>query len=285
MAALPHRVRRSAADALSGWRRVSPEIIETPEELATGEHLSLWLAAWTRWRDGHPTRVLYRPECEEWIREFPALQWLTAHREEIGFFQRRLSPADAYLSASVVTESIGPFIRDFLMQGSDLMERIKFLDEEALVIDVSFGENAHTGSRSLQTRKALKEYLTEALAQVPEVQGGSGGSRIVLVTEMPEWCRRNLGFLSEYGEVQAVPGYRDPFNRLAQLALGRNLILASTSFSYWGGYFASLGRPGHGPGTVVAPVSPERRFPSGQTQYHLEGWVLVPLEQDRTSRP
>jgi len=110
------------------------------------------------------------------------------------------------------------------------------------------------------------------VARIPRDEAG----RIILVSDDVDWCRENLGFLSAWGDVGTIPGEHDMFDDLAQLAGGRHLVLANSTFSYWGGYLASAMPPSDRPQSVQAPLHFNRLYARGESPLLLPQWQAIP---------
>ena len=75
------------------------------------------------------------------------------------------------------------------------------------------------------------------------------------------------------------------FNDLAQIAGGRHLILANSTFSYWGGYLASSLPPEERARSAQAPLHFNRLYARGESPLLLPEWRAVPEDEFMTSCP
>lgn len=96
----------------------------------------------------------------------------------------------------------------------------------------------------------VDDYLRVALAGSVEV----GGSirRLLVVSDGIDWCEANLSRLAEWCEELVFENSgRPPEIHLTLLGNAPLLVLANSTFSYWGGYLSTwrFGRPEQ----VVAP--------------------------------
>ena len=105
---------------------------------------------------------------------------------------------------------------------------------------------------------------------------GAGKPLDLSDSDDPDWCVTHLSDLFADGDVRVMPSPHDMFQDLAQVSSADNLILANSTFSYWGGYLASSRPPGQRPRRVVAPLFFGRHYPYSESALLLPEWLAVP---------
>lgn len=118
----------------------------------------------------------------------------------------------------------------------------------------------------------LDDYLRVALARSRE----AGGSieRMMVVSDGIDWCEQNLAWLGEHCETLIFENSGQPPGvHLALLANAPRLILANSTFSYWGGYISAwrFGMPER----VVAPWFHTRTDLGGAAWQLDPRWSIV----------
>jgi hypothetical protein len=102
---------------------------------------------------------------------------------------------------------------------------------------------------------------------------------ILLVSDDLDWCRLKLGRLSEVAPLRFPPAGASVIEQLALLATARRLVLANSTFSYWGGYLSNRVQVGHGGGPnyadVIAPRFHNRQVRGGAAWQHDPRWSVV----------
>ncbi|MEA3550262.1 alpha-1,2-fucosyltransferase [Pseudarthrobacter sp. C1] len=79
----------------------------------------------------------------------------------------------------------------------------------------------------------IKSYVQSALSEAAAL---SNFQHVRIVSDDPQWCRENLRQLEHYGSVDFGPDHRTPMSDLAVLSTADTLVLANSTFSYWGAY-------------------------------------------------
>jgi hypothetical protein len=95
-----------------------------------------------------------------------------------------------------------------------------------------------------------------------------------VVSDDPGWCRLKLGFLAEHAaRVEHLEPGR-PHDDFRALASARRLVLANSTFSYWGAYVSNV-LHGDNHAQVWAPWFHRRDIREGRA-WHLDPrWSVV----------
>lgn len=164
------------------------------------------------------------------------------------------------------------FLDEVLLRGSSFPHRIAQMPQDALVVNVRRGDYYSVPEHRRRYGMDIRGYIRAAVDALPQPLP----PRVILVSDDPAWCREHLGFLREIGPVQTLPGPHDMFQDLAQLAAARQLILANSTFSYWGGYLATCRPPGERPERIIAPLFFTRQYDDGVSPLLLDQWLALP---------
>lgn len=274
----PRILPRTAAgrELLSLVRRAEPFVLWTPPEMNGGNYLYLWLTAWRRRAtSSQQWSVLYRPKMEPWLTEFPALRGLTIHESEVSLFSRRTVEWGQQVGTDFLKSDILPFVREVLLEGSSFPDRVKRAVPAATVINVRRGDYYSDPQNAEWYGMDIRGYVAHALKRVPAESRGP----VLMVSDDPQWCQQNLTTLPGMGEAKVLDGPHDMFNDLAQLAAARYLILANSTFSYWGGYLASAAPSGERATLIQAPLLFNRRYGRGESTLLLDQWLALPSDE------
>jgi hypothetical protein len=94
-----------------------------------------------------------------------------------------------------------------------------------------------------------------------------------VVSDDSGWCRENLSWL--VGAADAVEfSHNGPQRDLARLASASRLILANSTFSYWGAYISDVVHDGSA-GSVVAPRFHVRDLEQGRAWQLDPRWQVI----------
>lgn len=258
----------SRARALSLVRTREPAVLWGNEPMNGGNYLYLWATAWARHRRTDVCwQVRAKPRMAPWLREFPALAQLTVSGADVSWRQKRTVEWGQQAGRDWEFDDLTVFARRFLLSSASFSGRLASVDRDAVVVNVRRGDYYRVPENRRNYGFNIEGYVSAAIARVPlEDQG-----RIVLVSDDVDWCRRHLGFLHEHGEVSTLPGEHDMFQDFAQLTGARHLILANSTFSFWGAYCAGALPTGQGPRSVQVPAIHNRL-------YDRERSILLPPE-------
>lgn len=262
--------------ALALVRTEEPYVIWGAEPMNGGNFLYLWATAWARRRHTGETWVVrHKPKMDPWLAEFPALRSLTVREDEVGLRQRRTVEWGQQVYRDWFYRDLQDFAREALLTSEGFRARLDSVARDAVVVNVRRGDYYSVSEHREAFGFDIQGYVRAALSRIPE----DDGRRIVLVSDDVAWCRRHLGFLGERGHVETLAGPHDMFQDLAQIAAGRDLVLANSTFSYWGGYLASSLPPRERPRTVQAPLHFNRRYNFGESPLLLPQWRAIPDDE------
>jgi hypothetical protein len=146
------------------------------------------------------------------------------------------------------------------------------LGEHDVLVNVRRGDYATVEENRRNYAFDLDEYLDVALRRSVDVGGAI--DRLHVVSDGIDWCQANLGWLS--GRCSRLTFATDalpPETHLAILANAPRLVLANSTFSYWGGYLSEARY--RRPEQVVAPWFHIRSANGGAAWQLDPGWTIV----------
>lgn len=269
-------LRRGAANALGRIRRADPPVIWGAEPMNGGNFLYLWATAWNRRREeGRSWVVRHKPKMDVWIREFPALGDLTVREADVSFLQERTVEWGQQVYRDWFYGDLVDFAKEVLLPSTRFQERLAKVDRSAIAVNVRRGDYYTDLVHRQRFGFDIVGYVRAAAERIPD----EDRTGFVLVSDDVAWCREHLDFLADLGPVSTLPGEHDMFNDLAQIAGGRHLILANSTFSYWGGYLASALPPRERARTIQAPLHFNRLYARGESPLLLPQWRAIPEDE------
>ncbi|MDP5227726.1 MULTISPECIES: alpha-1,2-fucosyltransferase [Arthrobacter] len=257
---------------LERLRRHGRPIIWPAEGINGGNYLYLWLRAWCFQRRGLDARVRHRPNMGPWLKEFPALAPLTLPAEDVRFRDQRLLGWHQGYGDDFSQSELQEFISDVLLQSvtfraarDDAEEQIGDID---VVVNVRRGDYYSVEGNRRNYGFDIRAYAQAAVASL--LPGGP--ESVAFVSDDLDWCYRELPGLWEGTRVVLIPrsGMMSDF---AALAVAQRLVLANSTFSYWGGYINTQVRLQ--PGRIAAPEFHSRNINEGKS-WHLDPrWTII----------
>lgn len=236
-------------------RRGQRKVLWTQQTAGLGNFLYDWMHA-HHWRARDLDIVSLRtPKMRPWLPVFgaPAME-LTVEPEDVRRTDRIEKGLYSEWGVAFDESNLDEFIRGFIEPtGVIAPERVPEshrLTDADVLINVRRGDYVSSAANRLNYSFDLDEYLTAALTRSRE--GGGAIERIHVVSDGIDWCVDHLGWLDQHAdrltfETDGLP----PETHLAIVANAPRLILANSTFSYWGGYLSSW-RTGR-PEWIVAP--------------------------------
>lgn len=234
-------VQQSVRRGLECARHIahSRTVVMTTDTSRGGNLLYTWAWAHAESRAGRPTRVLENSHCAAWLEEFPELRALTIPRQELKILDARHVEALYNYGDPLGHEQLVSFVNARLLHSprfSARMQRARQeLGAEALVINVRRGDYYSNPEFRKRYGIDIKGHVREALALL----GHSPTERphAFVVSDDVGWCEDNLSELINVHRVFRGEQH-SMFNDLAALACAKQLVLANSTFSYWGQFIS-----------------------------------------------
>lgn len=275
---VPDAVRRAAAQILGVVRRGPGEVLWTPSTVRIGNALYYWLVADARQRAGLDCKALATDNTREWHNHLPATRALVVEQRAVRMTDRRTVGTFQTFGHDYSSDELDSFIdRVLLDPDGALAPRIETCRHRFdLTINVRRGDYYSVAKWRGEYSFDVVEYVRQT---VQDVARAAPIRSIHVVSDDQKWCRVKLAFLNDIAEVSEPQADSGPLDHLAMLAASPRLILANSTFSYWGGYLStrwSAATGAHGPQGVWAPWFHNRFFPNGGGAIQLDPrWSIV----------
>lgn len=273
-------MRRAAAPGLSTLRRgFGQRVVNwTPEFMGFGNQLYLW--AWAHaHRDEKPApQVLVVDKMRYWIPYFPSVQPWLVEPSDVGLLDQRVHHwADPIAHAGdprgYTDASRAAFIRDWLLTApvlSDLAES-QLASEGVLTLNVRRGDYYSNEHHRPEFAIDLASYLEIAVRSALRADGPV--RRVHVVSDDVDWCRRELGWLSDIAEEITYPDPSDgPIENFRDICSARRLVISNSTFSIWGAAVAGIALDDS---SVWAPAFFQRRYGAGRCYEYDQQWNFV----------
>jgi hypothetical protein len=196
-----------------------------------------------------------------WLDEFPDLAPLTLPRSMLRPLDDRLNDALHGYGYPFAEEHINAFVEARLRTSKTFGQRLKraqdALGEAAIVVNVRRGDYYSKPALRRQYGIDIHQHVSEALEMIAPVHGEY--PRAFVVSDDVAWCQENLRDLAELQPV-FPDAERNMFDDLASIACAGTLILANSTFSYWGQF---ISRTGPIVQRAIAPAAHEMQVDSG----------------------
>lgn len=257
-------------------RRGPRKVIWTQPNANLGNFLYDWMHAWT-WRGrGLDIVCLRTPAADRWVPLFGSgAEALVVDRDAVRPWDRREKGLYNEFGTAFSSTELEAFISGFL-EPSGLIDAARVpptrrLEDHDVLVNVRRGDYFATDANRRAYAFDLDEYLVAALETL---ERGGGIGRIQVVSDGIDWCVDHVGWLSDHcRELDFVREPMPPETHLAMLANAPRLVLANSTFSYWGGYLSGF-RSGH-PERVVAPWFHCRLHDDGRAWQLDPRWSVV----------
>lgn len=238
------------------WVRRGPRtVLWTQPTAHLGNFLYDWMHAFEQRGKGVDMVCLRTPAMDRWLPVFgSAARELLVEPEDVRLTDRREKGLHNEFGPHFDESDLARFIEGFLAP-SGVLDRGRVpadlrVTERDVVVNVRRGDYVTNEVNWRNYGFDVDDYLRVALARSVEVGGPI--DRILVVSDGIDWCREHLVWLAELCEVLDFEDTGQPPEvHLALLANAPRLVLANSTFSYWGGYVSAwrFGKPEQ----VVAP--------------------------------
>ncbi len=239
MAALSRAPRRVLECARHRFSRRSVAI---SSPLSRGGNL-LYSWAWAHTESAknpaRPHRVLLNSHAAPWLGEFPSLLSLSLPSDDLAFMDERITGSLYGFNDPLTGPDLASFSREHLCTSPTFTPRLErarsALGADALVINVRRGDYYENPEFQRRYGIDIRRHVREALALLGHPEGTRPSAFIV--SDDVAWCQENLGDLAAL-EAPFPGADHSMFNDLAVLASAKHLVLANSTFSYWGNFIS-----------------------------------------------
>lgn len=263
--------RRAASAGLALVRRGPREVSWTPQiKMGVGNFLYLWLWAHRKRALGTPASVRFHPAMAPWLETWPRVRELVVHDRDIRFTDLRTLDLAQGWDIHFSRDDLEDFIRTRLLT-APAFQSLPPASPTDLVVNVRRGDYYSNVTFRGQYGFDIPAYLRVALG-VAATDGPCDG--IQVVSDDPAWCRARLGWLATHtNRLSFAEPAQNPLGHLLTLASAHRLVLANSTFSYWGAYLSNVLHDNHG--KVIAPRFHARHIRGGAAFQLDPRWSVV----------
>lgn len=249
----------------------------TYDGLGIGNLLYFALHAHRLRAEGRDYRVEANDALSPWLTVLPGLRPYFVDSRRIRPWDRREHIASGFFQAfgtDFGRADLEGFVSGVLLASplfADAPTRAaRLLEEDVLTVNVRRGDYYAVEEFRRIYGFDVAAYVRRAIAAAVEEHGRFG--RIHVVSDGTDWCRAHLPWLAESADrVTFVDPSASTQDHLVDLALSPALVLANSTFSYWGAYIGNV-LHGDNHGSVWAP----RFFGRGLRPEGSDAWQLDP---------
>jgi hypothetical protein len=273
---VPEIVPALRSALLTPIRNGDRTVLWAQPDLGFANLLYLWLVAAARQARGDDVVVRHQPAMDTWLPVLPRLRELTVKPSAVRFRDRRDLGFHQAFGADFTREELEAFIHGYLIDTPLLGEVSPDGDPGLLTVNVRRGDYySVTRFRGMYSFD-VAEYLRTAVAESVTADGPVG--LLSVVSDDPDWCRLKLPFLSEHADrvdyLDAGQTVGQPHEHFRALASSRRLVLANSTFSYWGAHVSNVVHADNH-AQVWAPWFHRRDIDGGRA-WHLDPrWSVV----------
>lgn len=263
------RLRRTIARRLSD---PSLTLIDVPTGVGFGNFCYFWLQADRRQRRGEWAFALRTAPMAPWTDLFPAIKPLLIDEGDVPWRATRVGDYRQDFGRDFTANELEQFVRDRLLSSRGFVDRLDSVHRhsDVVVINVRRGDYYSVplfrGFYSFDIAAFISEAMRLASLERPV-------HRVEIVSDDPEWCRVKLAGLDCMPDVVEFSDPDEGAQRnLVRLASADRLILANSTFSYWG---AHLARARNAEAQIIAPWFHSRNVDYGRAIQLDPSWTVV----------
>ncbi|MGH1979228.1 alpha-1,2-fucosyltransferase [Rothia sp. L_38] len=252
-----------------------PEIQHASPLINGGNFLYYWMYAYHREKQGTKTKVQEQESIRMWFDEFP---WLNKYSVRPTLIHRLLSTWNGsspdVLGRDFTKTQLREFSLALLESSPNFMDKVKryqsWLGKDTCVINIRRGDYYMHQHLIDQYGLDNEKYVKAALAQVSDKF-----TRFCIVSDDIAWCQEYIAPLVQ-GEIFYNRNRQDLFDDLALLVAAPALILANSTFSFWGGHLGDSLNPER---CVLAPPYHFRNSDGSYNRERFDGsWIVVEID-------
>jgi hypothetical protein len=196
----------------------------------------------------------------EWLVEFPLLDDLTVGRGEISVLDRRRFATRFFYDRDFDRAQNREFCAALLSSSEPFRTRQRRIAEQitdrTCVVNVRRGDYYEVPEFRARFGIDIRAHVDHAIEHIRGA--GRPTEDVLVVSDDTEWCRSELADLLP--RIRVIEDRTSMFDDLAALSSATTLVLANSTFSYWGSHLAASRIPDH---LAIAP-SHHERLPDGE---------------------
>jgi hypothetical protein len=247
-------------------RRGSRRVLMTYPGLRIGNYLYFALHAFLAQRNGQDYRVLDTGLGEVWYERFPKLEGLMVDRVRAHDRREFIPPLfHQNYGADFDDTDLTSFTKSVL----EISTGQQF-EPTSITVNVRRGDYYESPQRRHEFAFDVVHYLNAAIGRA---QAHHPVSSVKLISDDPAWAA--AAFADARPDMKCteiVPG--PPDHQLLALARSPRLILANSTFSYWGAYLSAVASSPE-PTEVYVPDMHDRTVMGGRAWQHAPSWTAI----------
>lgn len=217
-----------------------------------GNYLYYWLWAYARDTPRHPARVLYHDVIDEWLVEFPLVGHLSIKRDDAStLWSDWVGNHEHTFGVSFQQHELDSFCRALVASSPKFQARLErartWVKPETVVVNVRRGDYYTYPHLTAMYGIDIEGNATRALQILKELRRSA--QDVLIVSDDVEWCIEHLGQILP-SPARVIPDRTSMFDDLAVLAAAHTVVLANSTFSFWGSYLGSSLQSNH---VAIAP--------------------------------
>jgi hypothetical protein len=248
-------------------------VLLTYPGLGVGNYLYFMLDAYAHSVRGRPSRVLDSGLDPSWRSALPRLEPLLAGPDDLAWRQTHHIPPSflQHYGEDFSPAELERFVRELLLPDLPVPDSGRTPD---VVVNVRRGDYyADLSFRSLYGFDVV-DYVHRALDELGEV---TSPTWLSVVSDDPGWCAEHLHTLrGRAGTVTFGAQRPGSLGDFTEVVAARGLVLANSTFSYWGGYVSGIVHGADHVGTWV-PDLHQRNIDGGRPWQHDPRWRALPV--------
>lgn len=220
-------------------RRLSGrQVVKVHQTVRGGSILYLWQEMFFRDQRGTRAVITRTPAMEPWLEEFPLLRALTIHEQEMNRFDAQLFMYPRRPGLDFTRAQNDQFCRALIASSPSFRARRNVLAEQVAdrtcVVNVRRGDYYSVPENRARFGLDIEHHVAAALAMANST--GRPVDDIIVISDDVAWCTEHLR--SVVRELRVLENRNGMFDDLAALSLAHTLVLANSTFSYWGAFLA-----------------------------------------------
>lgn len=257
LAAVKNRVKSALKLPVRMVRRClsGRQVVKVHAAVRGGNILYLWQEMFLRDQRGTRAVVTSTAAMQPWLDEFPLLRPLTIDEADMNLLDEQLFMYPRRPGVDFALGENSRFCRALVASSPRFRGRRERLadviSDDTCVVNVRRGDYYTVPANEARFGLDIVKHIERALHMVRRADRPV--EDIVVISDDVQWCIENLSGL--LGEFRVLEERTDMFDDLAALSSARTVILANSTFSYWGAFLAEAFHPET---MVIAPPFHER---------------------------
>lgn len=248
-----------------------PEIQHASPLINGGNFLYYWLYAYNNCNKGIYTKVQEQSNILMWFEEFPWLKQFSIQPTSINrWFSNWNGSSPDIIGEDFSKTELHQFSKDLVSSSKKFINKLEkynqIVDSDTCVINIRRGDYYQHPHLIQQYGLNSEEHIKNSLQIMP-----GNISKYIIVSDDIGWCLDNISPILP-GKVSINTDRENMFDDMALLVTAPTLVLANSTFSFWGGHIGDALQPER---LVIAPpyhfINPDG---SKNTDRFDKSWIM-----------